>query len=44
LYDQLQKKKAQIQIALKESNVKGGEPFFIVLDVDGNWLQFVGTR
>lgn len=44
LYDQLQKKRAHFQIALKESNVNADELFFIVLDVDGNWLQFIGAK
>lgn len=44
LYDQLVKKRARFQIELKESNVNAGELFFIMLDVDGNWLQFVGAK
>jgi hypothetical protein len=44
LYDQLKKKKARFQIELKESNVNAEELFFIVLDVDGNWLQFIGGK
>jgi catechol 2,3-dioxygenase-like lactoylglutathione lyase family enzyme len=44
LYDQLQKKRAHFQIALKESNINADELFFIVLDADGNWLQFVGAK
>ena len=44
LYDQLQKKGARFQIELKESNVNAEELFFIVMDVDGNWLQFFGAR
>lgn len=44
LYDQLLKKSAHFQIALKESNVNADELFFIVLDVEGNWLQFIGAK
>ena len=44
LYTELQKKGARFQIAIKESNVNTDEMFFIVLDVDGNWLQFIGEK
>lgn len=44
LYDQLLNKGAHFQIALKESNVNADELFFIVLDADGNWLQFIGAK
>ena len=44
LYDQLLKKRAHFQIALKESNINTNELFFIVLDADGNWLQFIGAK
>jgi catechol 2,3-dioxygenase-like lactoylglutathione lyase family enzyme len=44
LYDELTRKQANFQIVLKESNVNPEELFFIVLDVDGNWLQFLGPK
>ena len=44
LYTELQEKGARFQIEIKESTVNTDEIFFIVLDVDGNWLQFIGAK
>jgi catechol 2,3-dioxygenase-like lactoylglutathione lyase family enzyme len=44
LYEQLKKKGATFAIKLQDSNVDAREEFFIVLDNEGNWLQFKGKK
>lgn len=44
LYDKLLNKGAAFAITLRESNVNPKEQFFIALDCDNNWLQFIGPK
>ena len=44
VYDTLKKKGAIFALTLRDSNINPTEQFFIVLDCDNNWLQFIGTK
>jgi len=44
LYGTLKSKGAKFAITLRDSNINPKEEFFIVLDCDNNWLQFVGSK
>lgn len=44
LYQQLTDKGASFAIKLRDSNTKPDEQFFVVLDNEKNWLQFVGKK
>jgi catechol 2,3-dioxygenase-like lactoylglutathione lyase family enzyme len=44
LFRRLEGKGASFAIRLRDSNTIPGEQFFIVLDNEGNWLQFVGKK
>jgi catechol 2,3-dioxygenase-like lactoylglutathione lyase family enzyme len=44
LYETLKSKRASFAITLRDSNINPREEFFIVLDCDNNWLQFVGSK
>src|SRR6218665_3144162 len=41
---QLLKSGAAFAVKLRDSNRQKGEQFFIVLDIDGNWIQFIGDK
>ena len=44
LFRRLDGKGARFAIRLRDSNTIPGEQYFIVLDNEGNWLQFVGRK
>jgi catechol 2,3-dioxygenase-like lactoylglutathione lyase family enzyme len=44
LFQQLEAKGAQFAIRLRDSNSSAAEQFFVVLDNEKNWLQFVGRK
>jgi len=44
LYETLKSKGAGFAITLRDSNINPKEEFFIALDCDNNWLQFVGSK
>lgn len=44
LYETLKSKRASFAITLRDSNINPKEEFFIVLDCDNNWIQFVGSK
>ena len=44
VYETLKKKDAIFAITLRDSNINPAEQFFIVLDCDNNWLQFIGKK
>jgi catechol 2,3-dioxygenase-like lactoylglutathione lyase family enzyme len=44
LYATLKSKGASFAITLRDSNINPREEFFIVLDCDNNWLQFIGFK
>ena len=44
LYHSLKGSGAVFAVTLRESNINPAEQFFIVLDCDNNWLQFVGPK
>jgi catechol 2,3-dioxygenase-like lactoylglutathione lyase family enzyme len=44
LYRRLEGKSASFAIRLRDSNTTSGQQFFVVLDNEGNWLQFVGKK
>jgi catechol 2,3-dioxygenase-like lactoylglutathione lyase family enzyme len=44
LFRQLSDKGATFAITLRDSNTKPDEQFFVVLDNERNWLQFVGKK
>ena len=43
-YEKLKNSGANFAIALRDSNTNSAERFFIVLDCDRNWLQFIGPK
>ncbi len=43
-YETLKKKGAIFALTLHDSNINPTEQFFIVLDCDNNWLQFIGPK
>lgn len=43
-FQRLKGKGARFAIELRDSNTKSDERFFVVLDSEGNWLQFVGKK
>lgn len=44
LFQQLTSKGASFAIKLRDSNTRPDEQFFVVLDNEKNWLQFVGKK
>ena len=44
VYEKLKQKGAIFALTLRDSNVNPAERFFIVLDCDNNWLQFIGPK
>ena len=44
MYETLKKKGASFATTLRDSNINPTEQFFIVLDCDNNWLQFIGQK
>ena len=44
VYETLKNKGAIFALTLRDSNINAAEQFFIVLDCDNNWLQFVGPK
>ncbi|HEX6890219.1 MAG TPA: VOC family protein [Chryseolinea sp.] len=44
VYQALKKKGAIFALTLRDSNINPTEKFFIVLDCDNNWLQFIGQK
>ena len=44
LFQQLKEEGATFAITLRDSNANPGEQFFVVLDNERNWLQFVGKK
>jgi catechol 2,3-dioxygenase-like lactoylglutathione lyase family enzyme len=44
VYETLKKKGATFALTLRDSNMNRDEQFFIVLDCDNNWLQFIGQK
>ena len=44
IYEKLKNKDASFAIPLRDSNINPKEHFFIVLDCDNNWLQFIGPK
>lgn len=44
LFQRLSDKGATFAITLRDSNTKPDEQFFLVLDNEKNWLQFVGKK
>jgi catechol 2,3-dioxygenase-like lactoylglutathione lyase family enzyme len=44
LFQRLSDKGATFAISLRDSNTNPGEQFFVVLDNEKNWLQFVGRK
>ena len=44
VYETLKKKGANFALTLRDSNINPAEQFFIVLDCDNNWLQFIGPK
>lgn len=44
VYQTLKSKGAIFALTLRDSNINPTEQFFIVLDCDNNWLQFIGPR
>ena len=44
MYETLKKKGANFATTLRDSNINPTEQFFIVLDCDNNWLQFIGQK
>jgi hypothetical protein len=44
LYRRLNDQGAAFAITLRDSNTKPDEQFFVVLDNENNWLQFVGKK
>ena len=43
-FQRLKDQGARFAIELRDSNTKPDERFFVVLDSEGNWLQFVGRK
>ena len=43
-YKDLRTKHADFKITLRDSNINPSEQFFVVVDRDGNWIQFVGVK
>jgi catechol 2,3-dioxygenase-like lactoylglutathione lyase family enzyme len=44
LFRRLKSQGARFAIELRDSNTDPGKQHFVVLDPDGNWLQFVGRK
>jgi catechol 2,3-dioxygenase-like lactoylglutathione lyase family enzyme len=44
LFRRLKSQGARFAIELRDSNTEPDEQHFVVLDPDGNWLQFVGKK
>jgi len=44
LFHRLKEKGATFAISLRDSNTRPDEQFFVVLDNEKNWLQFVGKK
>jgi catechol 2,3-dioxygenase-like lactoylglutathione lyase family enzyme len=44
LFRELSDKGADFAVKLRASNIRPGEQSFVVLDNEGNWLQFVGKK
>jgi catechol 2,3-dioxygenase-like lactoylglutathione lyase family enzyme len=44
LFQLLTDKGADFAVKLRPSNIRPGEQSFVVLDNEGNWLQFVGKK
>ncbi|HMG92288.1 MAG TPA: VOC family protein [Chryseolinea sp.] len=44
VYETLKKKGVTFALTLRDSNINPTEQFFIVLDCDNNWLQFIGPK
>jgi Glyoxalase/Bleomycin resistance protein/Dioxygenase superfamily len=44
VYEKLKQKHAIFALPLSDSNINPAERFFIVLDRDNNWIQFIGPK
>jgi hypothetical protein len=44
VYEAMKEKGAVFAATLRDSNINPTEQFFIVVDCDNNWLQFIGQK